>query len=641
MYQKFKCHGPKFILGDFNARVHRAQRGEEHIFGGHCFGREVFADDEMSNRNLLFELCCELELQAASLFFEFPPEQLVTYRDLGVQLCDQIICPHFVQLDYVLATKAWRRKILDLRTVREAHLRSQHFLLMGMFDCQVEKREIGRRRAVDLSSLGQHAVAFRNGVFDKLTGMLPHTVSPTKAYESLTRAMVDTSVQALPKQRASPQKPWISSFTLGLIDSRNLASEVGDTMGAKILLNDIKRAAKADRRQWLQTLAGSGDWSQLRLLRKGKSVARGRLRDREGAVVPSDEKAETLAEYFDKVQWRVRPVTADSDAEADIIGEELAVNSEPISMEELLQATKKLKRNKVSGIDEVPAEFWKIILADHAHPASSWILDFLNSLWSQRDIPDDWHLSRVTALFKKGDLGDCGNYRPISLICVGYKLFASILLQRLETAGAEDRIWNIQFGFKGRRGTTDALLLARRILEQTQERPDRKILMLALDGAKAFDSVAPQRLIEALRRFGLPRFFTDIVSSIYSSRNFFVRCEGQDSTWHEQAFGIVQGCPLSPFLFSIVMTCLLQDANAAVEAKFGPIKVSIIMCRSILYVDDTLFIETKGDVAQFFMDEIWNYKVYRSFSKSSVISPCVYLLHRCQNVRRQIEKGRQ
>ena len=52
------------------------------------------------------------------------------------------------------------------------------------------------------------------------------------------------------------------------------------------------------------------------------------------------------------------------------------------------------------------------------------------------------------------------------------------------------------------------------------------------------------------------------------------------------------------------MTCLLWDADAAVESKFGPIKASIAMCRSILYADDTLIVEIHAEAAQFFMEEI-------------------------------------
>ena len=35
---------------------------------------------------------------------------------------------------------------------------------------------------------------------------------------------------------------------------------------------------------------------------------------------------------------------------------------------------------------------------------------------------------------------ECENYRPISLLCVTYKLFAALVLHRLQLAGAEDRL---------------------------------------------------------------------------------------------------------------------------------------------------------------------------------------------------------
>ena len=58
-------------------------------------------------------------------------------------------------------------------------------------------------------------------------------------------------------------------------------------------------------------------------------------------------------------------------------------------------------------------------------------------------------------MFKKGDPSDCNKYRLISLLVVGYNLFANILLSRLREAGAEERLWPTQFGFRRGRGTTN------------------------------------------------------------------------------------------------------------------------------------------------------------------------------------------
>ena len=68
---------------------------------------------------------------------------------------------------------------------------------------------------------------------------------------------------------------------------------------------------------------------------------------------------------------------------------------------------------------------------------------------------------------KIGDPASCENYRPISFLAIGYKLFATILLRRLKDAGADARIWPTQFGFRAGRGCADALFVGRRLLEQT------------------------------------------------------------------------------------------------------------------------------------------------------------------------------
>ena len=70
-------------------------------------------------------------------------------------------------------------------------------------------------------------------------------------------------------------------------------------------------------------------------------------------------------------------------------------------------------------------------------------------------------------VFKKRALSVCDNYMPISLLAIGYKILAAILLNPLKLAGAETRIWQTQYGFKFKCGSADALFVARRLLENT------------------------------------------------------------------------------------------------------------------------------------------------------------------------------
>ena len=67
---------------------------------------------------------------------------------------------------------------------------------------------------------------------------------------------------------------------------------------------------------------------------------------------------------------------------------------------------------------------WKIILEVDTHPVFECMLNFIADPRERREVLSEWHSSRMIALLKKGDLGDCSNYRSTSLINVGYKLYA-------------------------------------------------------------------------------------------------------------------------------------------------------------------------------------------------------------------------
>ena len=119
---------------------------------------------------------------------------------------------------------------------------------------------------------------------------------------------------------------------------------------------------------------------------------------------------------------------------------------------------------------------------------------------------------------------------------------------------------------------------------------DSRLIFLALDWSKAFDSISPQSLQDALRRFGLPDALTQVIASIYRNRQFYVKEAGVKSNIHHQYFGISQGCPLSPFLFSIIMTVLIWDAKAILrETHFGNESHDPDL-HELLFADDTLLI---------------------------------------------------
>ena len=77
-----------------------------------------------------------------------------------------------------------------------------------------------------------------------------------------------------------------------------------------------------------------------------------------------------------------------------------------------------------------------------------------------------------------------------------------------------------QFGFCPRRGTSDALMVVRRMIDAAHQCSTGSLHLLMLDWAKAFDRVKPASLCQALHRFGVPADMCSMMSAIYSERYF-------------------------------------------------------------------------------------------------------------------------
>ena len=96
-------------------------------------------------------------------------------------------------------------------------------------------------------------------------------------------------------------------------------------------------------------------------------------------------------------------------------------------------------------------------------------------------------------IYKKGTTSDLSNYRPISLLNTMYKLFASIVQNRLAN-GIDQHMHGTQYGFRKAKSTQQAIHLIRRLLEAgestTSKHSTNKLILVLLDWEKAFDKLS-------------------------------------------------------------------------------------------------------------------------------------------------------
>ncbi len=194
-----------------------------------------------------------------------------------------------------------------------------------------------------------------------------------------------------------------------------------------------------------------------------------------GQSVESGERAETFADYYEKVQWSSADRAENSRQGHGLTSQPspIAVEVSNFTLEELRAVLKKLGRGKACGPDGIPAELW-IALYDDAE-ALHILLHVCNTAWISKSIPESWKSATVITLFKSGSTALPKNYRPISLLSVGYKILARLLLNRLRSGGVEERLRPSQFGFRAGRNTSEAFFIAKRFVDQAiarKRRPD-------------------------------------------------------------------------------------------------------------------------------------------------------------------------
>ena len=77
----------------------------------------------------------------------------------------------------------------------------------------------------------------------------------------------------------------------------------------------------------------------------------------------------------------------------------------------------------------------------------------------------------------------------------------------------------------------------------------------------ASDKVDHSAMLIALERLGVDPHYVSIIRDMYDHPEFCTTSPDGSLSWGEAQTGIRQGCPLSPYLFMLVMSAMFADID--------------------------------------------------------------------------------
>lgn len=169
------------------------------------------------------------------------------------------------------------------------------------------------------------------------------------------------------------------------------------------------------------------------------------------------------------------------------------------TLEELSKAIDSLACGKAPGTDGLLPDLIKRCMSTLLQPLHHTFCQ----CWREGGVPQDMKDAKFVTLYKnKEDRSDCNNYRGISLLSIVGKVYARVVLARLQQLA--ERVYSeSQCGFHAERSTVYMIFSLRQLQKKCREQ-QKPLYIAFVDLIKAFDLVSRDGFFNILLKIGCP-----------------------------------------------------------------------------------------------------------------------------------------
>ena len=558
--RQIPAHNLLLIAGDLNAHVSPKEPWKSYHQG-------------TANRNgkLLEDLLLERQLEITNTRFQKRKGKLWTYLSDMNQSKSQI--------DFIIGRRKWRNSIKNSEAYGSFNsLGSDHRVVIARVKLSLRMSKTKRREPTpdwgklktDIDLQQKYTVEVKN----RFAILQSDSDTATERYECLVKANDTVSKLLLPKKEKKKETrisehPSVVAARLELKESSNTYHTIA-TEANRISVQQNKRKLGETYTQVqeqvleaqiieLEQESNQGrhakSWATVNKITGNTPSYTGKIRGNSPA-----ERIKNWHDHFAKLLG-TPPIVDNIDEEIEPIFHNLDINSEPFTLAEYKTAKAVIKEAKACGDDGIAPEVLKRCDLDEI------ILDFCNNALLHGKKPDQWSISNIIPIPKKGDLSDPQNYRGISLSSLVAKTLNKMVLNRIKPELEKVLRYN-QNGFRPGRSCAQHILALRRLIEGVKSRKIPAVITF-IDFKKAFDSIHRGKMLKILKAYGVPDRIVAIIELMYERTLAKVISPDGETDLFEILAGVLQGDTLAPYLFAIVIDYCMRKAIGDEEERLG------------------------------------------------------------------------
>ncbi|KAH7295387.1 hypothetical protein KP509_27G044400 [Ceratopteris richardii] len=280
--------------------------------------------------------------------------------------------------------------------------------------------------------------------------------------------------------------------------------------------------------------------------------------------------------WFDSLQESLRYTPRKVDSHM------AAACEKSISEEEVYIALQSLRNGKALGLDGITKEF----LVTFWTSLNSLVLQVCNEIWREQKMPYSFKLGKIKLIPKMDILKCIGDWRPITMMGIMYKIFAKVFALRLKYI-AHKVVHPMQIGFIHQRSIYDNIFLTQILLDHAAVTNQEEIGM-QIDFEKAFDLIRWDFIAVVLKKLGFGDRFCRLIYILAQGNASRVEINERLSEPFTIECSVLQGCPLSPLFYALALSPMFYLLEAKMNSQcIHGISIYGIQQIAVGFVDDT------------------------------------------------------